>query len=272
MSSNKYITVTAPGFDDFRRTAESICRHGMPAGAEIIYDERNRLFRIRHNGQPYIVKAFRRPNPVNSVAYVTVRRSKAARSFANALRLTALGIDTPRAAAYMEVRHGLRLAESYYVCRDVASPQIRHWERRPDMDVMLDAFADDIVRLHLKGVWHKDFSPGNILVEGTAPPYRFHYIDLNRMRFGVRDRRRLMSMFGRMHDLREMVADLGRRYGLALERARCAGALPPSAPEFMHTMAPDAAAAEAAAAWDEFWGRMARKRRMKKILKTASHK
>ncbi len=266
MQKARYIIVTAPGFESMRGLAAEIARRGMPGGAQVIYDERNRLFRVRHGGEPYIVKAFRRPNAVNSLAYTTVRQSKARRSFDNALRLCALGIDTPRPAAYMEVRSGLRLRESYYICRDVASPQIRHWERRPDSAQMLDAFAADIVRLHAMGVWHKDFSPGNILVEGTCPPYRFYYIDLNRMCFSVSSRKKLMGMFGRMHDLEEPVRGLARCYGRALARWRLEDA-DASAPQFMHTLTEAEAERDAVGAYRRFWGRMARKRRLKRLLR-----
>ena len=252
-----YVIVTRgenPALDDM---ASLIAREGMPPGAQVIYDERNRLFRVYVDSIPYIVKAFRRPNAINSVAYVTVRKSKARRSYENALRLELMGIDTPRPEAYMEVRHGLRLHESYYICRDVASPQIRHWERRPDAEAMLSAFADDIVRLHSLGVWHKDFSPGNILVSGDPQGgYRFYYIDLNRMKFDEHDPARLMSMFGRMHESEEPLRSLAAHYAAALRRARGAGDPVPAGID------PARVEEQALAEFRRFWARQARKRRL----------
>lgn len=259
----RYITVTRGENPALDEAARRIAEEGMPAGAEIIYDERNRLFRIHVEGIPYIVKAFRRPNAVNSVAYVTVRRSKARRSYENALRLEGLGVATPRPEAYMEVRRGLRLHESYYICRDVASPQIRHWERRPDSEPLLSAFADDIVRLHALGVWHKDFSPGNILVSGDPQGgYRFYYIDLNRMKFDVHDPERLLSMFGRMHEHEAPLRSLAAHYSAALHRARGAGDPVPAGID------PATVEARAVEEYRRFWARHRRKQRLKQRLRS----
>lgn len=209
----KYIVHTRTEDPDLKAIATDIVRNGIPPDAEIIYDERNRLFRIHIKGIPYIVKAFRRPNAVNSVAYVTIRKSKARRSFENAMRLHALGIATPMPEAYMEVRSHMHLHQSYYICRDVASPQIRFWERRPDAASLEQAFAADIIRLHTLGVWHKDFSPGNILVQHSeADGYTFYYIDLNRMKFNVHTPGRLLGMFGRLHDNEAPIRSLARAY------------------------------------------------------------
>lgn len=242
--------------------ARRIARDGMPPGAQVIYDERNRLFRIHVGGVPYIVKEFRHPNALNSVAYVTVRKSKARRSYLNALRLEAMGLGTPRPEAYMEVRQGLRLHQSYYICRDVASPQIRHWERRPDADTMLAAFAQDMVRLHAMGVWHKDFSPGNILVSGNpGDGYRFYYIDLNRMRFGEHRPDRLLSTFGRMHDHEGPLRSLAAHYARALRRAAAEGR--PVPPGIDPATVEDRAAEE----HRRFWARHSRKQRLKQRLR-----
>ncbi len=220
----KHIIKTRSGDPALLALATSIARGETPVDAEIIYEGRNRLYRTHLHGKPVIVKAFRRPNAVNTVAYTTVRRSKAARSYANALRLESLGLATPRPLAYMEVRRGLCLRESYYICEDVAAPQIRRWERRPDAEALLAAFGRDIARLHRAGVLHKDFSPGNVLVGRTpAGGYIFYYIDLNRMQFGVHDARRLVGSFGRMHHREEGVRQLARHYAEALRQLKAEG-------------------------------------------------
>lgn len=171
----------------------------------------------------------------------------------------------------MEVRRDGLLAESYYICHDVAAPQVRFWNRRPDGEAIASSLAADIVRLHSAGVWHKDFSPGNVLVETIGEgDYRFYYIDLNRMQFGVRSRARLMSMFGRMHDDEAPVRDLGRRYGLALEKMRREGLMCTNLPLFMLTETAATAEEAASQAWRDFWHRMARKRRLKARLKRRS--
>lgn len=266
----RIIIRTAPDSDSISSVAEQIARCGMPEGADIIYDERNRLFRIRHDGEPYIVKAFRRPNFINSLAYVSIRKSKARRSFENALRLAGLGFDTPEAAAYMEVRRGGRLAESYYISRDVHSPQIRFWDRRQDAVALADALAAEMVRLHAEGVWHKDFSPGNILVEnGSHGGYRLYHIDLNRMQFGVTDLNKLLDMFGRLHDDEAPVLDLARRYGKRLERLRQDDIRLPKHLAALTTKEVESAAHQS---YIRFWSKHTRKKRIKSYLRRLLHK
>ncbi|MCM1005416.1 MAG: lipopolysaccharide kinase InaA family protein [Prevotella sp.] len=258
----RYIVKTRDKDSQMDALARQIAREGMPDNAEIIYDERNRLFRVYLNGIPYIVKAFRRPNAINAVAYVTVRKSKARRSFENALKLESLGIATPRPEAYMEVRSGLRLHESYYICRDVASPQIRFWEKRKDAPSLIPAFAADMLRLHRLGVWHKDFSPGNILVGGNADiGYTFYYIDLNRMQFGVHKPASLLRMFGRLHDDEKSVAALARAYADKLRSDIAAGR---QIPEGIN---PDAVESIARLEYRKFWAKQARKQALKKKFK-----
>lgn len=237
---------------------QRLAREGVPDDAPDIYDgRRNRLRRMpapdgRGN---IIVKAFGVPNIINRWAYAHLRPSKARRSYYNALRLEQAGFSTPRPEAYIEVRRGGRLYQSYYISREVDAPQIRHWERRPDAAPMLEAFADDIVRLHRSGILHKDFSPGNILVSGSAESgYRFYYIDLNRMVFNEHRPRRLLTMFGRMHDDEQRVCELVRAYDRALLRAA------DTAPRGIH---PGMAEAAAVRVYRRYWAAHRRKQRLR---------
>ena len=86
-------------------------------------------------------------------------------------------------------RHGL-LSDSYYVSRrsDYAplSQTTEHFPTAGTLPV-LEAFARFAVRLHEKGVEHRDFNHGNILWTRTAGgTYRFQLIDINRMHFEER--------------------------------------------------------------------------------------
>lgn len=196
MKTRHIITIN-PKYESFRPQIEAMIRGGMPVGAEIIYKGRNTLYATRLGDTTAVVKQFRRPNIVNAYVYTTLRESKAARSYLNAMRMKDLGFLTPEPIAYGETRRGLRLEQSCYISVGLeGATEMRHWEDFPFADTLLPAFATEIWKLHKAGVWHKDFSPGNILFTGDARTgYRFHYVDLNRMEFGVRDPRKLMSMF-----------------------------------------------------------------------------
>lgn len=228
---------------------ERIAGGFLPADAEVIYEGRNTLWRCEIDGRQVIVKKFRRPNVINRLVYTTFRQSKAHRSFSNALKLLGLGFATPQPLAYAEVRRGLLLGESYYICEVCQGDEMRWWERRPDVEPLLKDFGADIARLHNAGVWHKDFSPGNILAtRHDDGHYTFSYIDLNRMAFGVTNHKKLMSMFGTLNE-EEEVSRLARYYALA------AG------------IDPDIAASEAAQAYRSFIRRVMCRRSLKRLFK-----
>lgn len=100
----------------------------------------------------------------------------------------------------------------------------------------------------------KDFSTGNILVQ---PPkdspdghYRFHYVDLNRTAFGVKERSRLMQMFKALSCSREITLDIAAAYARATGRDMAQ------------------VQAEAGKAFDTFHKRMQRKQRLKALFRS----
>ena len=77
-----------------------------------------------------------------------------------------------------------------------------------------------MVALHKAGIFFRDFSPGNILVEQLPQGgYRFYYIDLNRMEFGVLSHTRLMRMFRSLIFHNPTLSLLARKYadGMGLD-------------------------------------------------------
>lgn len=197
--------------------AADVVRNGVPAGAVQIYKGRNRLFALADgDGTEVNIKAFHCPRFPNNFVYTTLRQGKARRSFENAVRLIALGFGTPEPFGYGEVRSGLRLTRSYYFCRQIVADNVRDWERFDDCEELLAALGAEMVRLHRAGVWHKDFSPGNILFQRLpGGGYRFYYIDLNRMEFGITSRKSLMSMFRAINLDETQTARLARHYAAA---------------------------------------------------------
>ena len=155
---------------------------------EVLHTGRNTIKAFETDGERLVVKRFRRPSLFRAVIYTFFRRSKARRSYEHAIRLRALGIDSPEPIAWSEYRrHGL-LCDSYYISRrsDFAllSQTMAHFPAAGTMPV-LDAFARFAAELHEKGVEHRDFNHNNILWSRDTPtgPYRFQLIDINRMRF-----------------------------------------------------------------------------------------
>lgn len=212
------ITITVnPEYPHLRALADRLASDGVPADAEMIYKGRNRVYALTlYTGERVNIKAFKIPKALNPYIYTLIRKSKAERSYENARKLISMGFGSPEPLAYIEVHDGVRLKESYYVCRQLEAQNMRHWEEKADCEPLLRALADEIVRLQKSGVWHKDFSPGNILYTGNnTDGYRFYYIDLNRMQFNVTDKATLMRMFRAINLDENETRRLGRYFGEA---------------------------------------------------------
>lgn len=219
-------TIINPKYERLRGEIERIPDTIAGTGI-VIYSDRNTIYRATIGGEELTVKAFHVPAPFNRLIYSTLRHSKARRSFDNAMELERLGIGTPEPIAYIEERRSGLLARSYYVCRMFTGQNIRHWETEiPDYRNMIRAFAAFTLDLHRKGVMHRDFSPGNILFNRKDDgAYRFVLVDINRMRFGVKNRRTLYRNFRCLNiDSEEETARIAEEYariaGLDSEKMR----------------------------------------------------
>ena len=158
---------------------------------EVLHTGRNTIKAFEVEGERLAVKRFKRPNLLRAVIYTFFRRSKARRSYEHAVRLRALGVDSPEPVAWSEYRrHGL-LCDSYYVsrCSDYTplSQTTAHFPAAGTLPV-LEAFARFAAELHAKGIEHEDFNHGNILWQRdpATDRFRFQLIDINRMRFSAR--------------------------------------------------------------------------------------
>lgn len=155
---------------------------------QLIHNGRNQLRRISYQGTDYVVKSFRRPNPVNRWVYGLLRPSKALRAYRNALLYQKVGVGTPQPVGYLNIRRGLAFDQSYFVTLTSPCP----W-RYEDLFTHHFDYADDVLReigritavLHNHGLAHKDYGRANILFE-QLPDGRIHLdiVDLNRMAVG----------------------------------------------------------------------------------------
>ena len=180
-----------PASDRLRSFAEHLPEL-FENGGEVLHTGRNTIkaFDV-WGGYRVAVKRFRRPNLFQAFVYTFFRRSKARRSYEHAVRLRALGIDSPEPIAWSEYRrHGL-LSDSYYIsrCSDYTplSQTTGHFPSAGTVPV-LEAFARFAGQLHEQGIEHRDFNHGNVLWrrDTATGAIRFQLIDINRMRFADR--------------------------------------------------------------------------------------
>ncbi len=154
--------------------------------SKVMFNKRNILKLIQYNGKKYIVKRFKKPNFINQIIYKYFRKSKAKRSYENSLRLKHLGINTAKPIGYYE-KDGFLFTSSYYISEYIAYDfEIRAVLSDPnfkDRDNILKQFVSFSYDLHSHGVFHIDYSPGNIIVQKNDDNYRFSLVDVNRMKF-----------------------------------------------------------------------------------------
>ena len=165
-------------FINFFRSEKQVGNYSDWDKGEIMYAKRNIL--QRYNG--FISKQFATPSLWRGVIYGWFCPSKAKRSFEYAHRLDTL---TPTPIAYREVRYCGVLRESWYVCQESECKHtfndLIHNKTFPNRELILQAIGRFTAELYLRGVFHQDYSGGNILFNEDGS--KIEIIDLNRLKF-----------------------------------------------------------------------------------------
>ncbi len=151
-----------------------------------IHKARNEIKIVPADTLQVVVKAYKVPNPLNRFIYTFFRKTKPYKAYHYALKLQKLGINTPTPIGYIEFYENALLHKSYFLSEyfpyDFTMAHIR--DDQPEYkEGVLKAFALFTRQLHKKGVWHSDYSAGNILVKKENGSYTFSIVDINRMQF-----------------------------------------------------------------------------------------
>ena len=166
------------------------------------------------------VKSFRVPNIINQFVYKIFRKSKAQRSFEHAVRLTELGIGTPKPIAYYVANHPLLFKRSYYLSEhldyDLTFRELTRDLNYPEHENILRAFTRFTYKLHENGIKFLDHSPGNTLIRKTADGYQFYLVDLNRMTFASLSLDERLKNFERLTKHESMVRTMSEEYAKCL--------------------------------------------------------
>ncbi|MDR1937822.1 MAG: lipopolysaccharide kinase InaA family protein [Tannerellaceae bacterium] len=195
---------------------------------ERIYKGRNELKVFRAGERKVVVKSFKVPHLVNRIAYTFFRPSKARRSYDYSLELIARGFHAPAPVAYIETFEAGLLKNSYYVSGYAAGVTMREefcfiYPNTEEKTRILLAFAAFTARLHEAGIYHRDYSNGNILytVQGEGD-IRFELVDVNRILFRNVSWEMGCKSFHRMDFSIEMLeivaAEYARRRNLDVEK------------------------------------------------------
>jgi len=185
---------------------------------------RNKIKIIEYGGVPLCVKSFIKVSAFNRIMYSWFRATKAQRSFQIAEKLIKKGIPTPFPMGYAKVvGKGGMVRTSFYV-----SAFLEHkWtlgdilpEEHPEGKQIISEYARFMAKkVHPSGIWHKDMSNGNVLINRYRGGYSFALIDLNRIKFKKKN-----TPEDGLHNLRRHTAGnlqttiLGEQYALACNR------------------------------------------------------
>jgi len=170
-------------YRNYREQIEQLIVSGV--AGEQIRVLRNELSKCRLAEMSVVVKRFAVPNWFQRIIYTLFRKSKAARSYGNALILRTMGIDTPEPIAYIEqYRFGL-FHTGYYIARFSNNPTLSHISTLSDSQQSLVAvdLAEFTAKMHTLGIAFYDYNSQNILYTKCDDKYHFEIVDINRMHF-----------------------------------------------------------------------------------------
>jgi hypothetical protein len=157
-------------------------------GDSTIHKARNELKIIKYHDRQTVVKSFKTPHLLNRFIYTFFRDTKAKKSYEYSLRL---GDFTPKPIGYIEFYSSYLFKDSYFVSEKfeydftIREPLLD--DNFEDKQNILKAFARFTFDLHNAGIFHHDYSPGNILIKKTNLCYEFKVVDINRMKFYTLD-------------------------------------------------------------------------------------
>jgi GT2 family glycosyltransferase len=149
-----------------------------------IHKARNEIKVVDYKDQEFVIKSFKVPHLINKLVYTFFKDSKAKKSYENSVKI----IDfVPRPIGYIEFKKNGLIHDSYFVSENfkydltIREPLLD--ENYENKEQIFKEFAEFTYRLHEQGIFHLDYSPGNILIKKENSSYTFKIVDINRMQF-----------------------------------------------------------------------------------------
>jgi serine/threonine protein kinase len=155
---------------------------------ETMYNSRNVIKKVDSACGPLVIKDFKGMYFFNRLGYSFFRKSKAERSYLHSRILNSHGIMTPPPVAWLDCYKWGFLSESYFISlyypyetlSNILSQKLNDDEYKVSLYHQLAAFTK---KLHDNGIYHDDYSGGNILVVPSDDSLQFALVDLNRIKF-----------------------------------------------------------------------------------------
>lgn len=166
-----------------------------------VFEARNTIKLIDFNNKTLAIKSYKVPHFINQIIYRYFRSSKAKKSYYNALRLKELAINTSNPIGYINFGRFL-LKKSFFISENVIFDyhikDVLIDNEFLNRQKILKEFAIFSKELHDKGVFHLDFSGGNILIKNFDINYKFFIVDINRIKFKALTLEERMKNFAKL--------------------------------------------------------------------------
>lgn len=180
-----------------------------------IHKARNEIKTVDFKEKSLVIKSFKVPNLINRVVYTFFRDSKAKKSYENSVKIAQF---VPKPIGYVEFKKSSLLYDSYFVSEhfeyDFTIREVLKNTNFLNRELILKEFAIFTYNLHEEGIFHLDYSPGNILIKKENETYIFKIVDINRMEFkllNLDDRLKNFSkLWAKDEDLKTIIKEYAR--------------------------------------------------------------
>ena len=207
--------------EEFKKFEYFLCniKQFFKENSNTIHKARNELKVIEHENQKLVVKYFKIPHFINKIVYTFFKKSKAQKSYEYALKIKDF---TPKPIGYIEFYKFGLLDESYFVSEKF---DYDFTIREPLLDInfpnkneIFKAFAQFTFDLHENGIYHLDYSPGNILIKKENDNFIFKIVDINRMKFLNMDLEKRAKNFSKLWAKDEDLEFIAKEYAKIYEK------------------------------------------------------
>jgi len=178
-----------------------------------IHKARNEIKVINYENRDFVVKSFKIPHIINKFVYTFFKSSKAKKSYDYALKIENF---TPKPIGYIEFYENFLINDSYFISEKF---DYDFTIREPLLDInfpnkneIFKAFAQFTFDLHENGIYHLDYSPGNILIKKENDNFIFKIVDINRMKFLNMDLEKRAKNFSKLWAKDEDLEFIAKEY------------------------------------------------------------
>ena len=205
-------------FKHFKDFLENIKEH-FATSKNSIHKARNEIKVINYESRDFVVKSFKIPHIINKFVYTFFKSSKAKKSYDFALKIDKF---TPKPIGYIEFYESFLINDSYFISEKF---DYDFTIREPLLDInfpnkneIFKAFAQFTFDLHENGIYHLDYSPGNILIKKENDNFIFKIVDINRMKFLNMDLEKRAKNFSKLWAKDEDLEFIAKEYAKIYEK------------------------------------------------------